>query len=872
MSKRRRKQTFVACGALLALLLGVVTATSLRWIGRTFPGFLLMANRVVPSIALPSWADGRASELFQHQVLEVDGTAVSSAAEVYRAAEVAGVDRPLTYALRAPSGEVARRTVPTRRFGASDYAFLFGAYLLNGLLFCAIGLMVLWLEPHAAATRGLAAATLATGTFVITAADLYGPHWFFRLHVAAETAMIAGFVHLALVFPTDRLRRHRTSFLALLYAATAALALLYEASLWNPTAYTRVHLAVLAGQVLGCAAMIVAIVHDFVRSRSPLVRRRIGVVALGVGGGMLLPVGFWASSAVLGGTVSMNWAALTAFCFPLSVAYAVLQEDLFEIDVVVRRAATYVAVVAVTIAAYVVLLALVGSFSSAGLARQPTLLIAANVVLLLLLGSVRTRIQRFVDGVFFRLSYDAQATVTRLGQALESALHVHEVVHETRRVLAETFFPRSSLLAALHEGRLCALPGEPAHSVVTLPPELGRRLAHGGVLARYAWDDGSGRPVPELFAELDAELLVPVRRGDALECVIALGGKESGRAYNVHDAVVLQTIAGQVSLALATARAFEDLAALNASLERQVAERTAELASTNRELSSSLHELNDAYRRLEQNQKSLLQADRLATLGKLAAGIAHEISTPLAAVMNSLRILSGLGHEYAESIADASVTVEDHREIARDIQRTVESAETWAARAATYVGRIRSHGHEPSGHDLRRMTVGDALTEVAALLDHRLRASGCRIAWDPATAATALLGDVAQLVHLLLNVVDNAIGAYEELDRSGGVIEVRARECPGGIELTVRDHATGVAPEIAARIFDELFTTKERGKGTGLGLWIARNIAERSFAGSLDLVATDGPGACFRARLESRAAAPADDAAGAQAQRTPAGL
>jgi C4-dicarboxylate-specific signal transduction histidine kinase len=371
------------------------------------------------------------------------------------------------------------------------------------------------------------------------------------------------------------------------------------------------------------------------------------------------------------------------------------------------------------------------------------------------------------------------------------------------------------------------------------------------VLTQYEWDDGSGRAVPRAFGDLGAELLVPVRRGDTLEYVVALGGKESGRAYNVNDAVVLQTIAGQLSLAMATARAFEELAALNASLEQQVADRTAELAKANQDLSGFLAELNDAYHRLEQSQKSLLRADRLATLGKLAAGIAHEINTPLAALMNSLDVLGGLGREYDDSIADPNVSAADHREIAREIRQTVETAETWASRAATYIGRIKSHGHEPSANDVRAFTVGEALDEVSALLDHRLRASGCRIDHDAETRATGLVGDQAQLIHLLLNLVDNAIGAYEDVVDPDGRIEVRARLEGGAVVLTVRDHATGVPPAIAGRIFDELFTTKERGKGTGLGLWIARNIAERSFGGTLELVAVDGPGACFRTHLLS---------------------
>lgn len=852
MSDRLRTGLLAAAAALVALLLLVVTASSLVWPGRAFPGFMVMANRVVPSIALPAWAGGRAAELFQHQVLAVEGAPVATSHEIYAAAEAAGPGRALEFRLRAPSGEVVTRQVETRVFAVSDYVYLYGAYLLNGVLFCAIGLLVLWIKPREAASWAFASATLSTGIFVLTAVDLYGPHRFFRVHVAAEALMAAGFFHLALVFPTDRIRGRAMRVLGPLYGITGVAILAYEAALWDPTAYTGAHLAALGAQVLGCIAMIATIVHDFLRSSSPLVRRRIGVVALGALAGMAPPVGVWGASALLGGGASVNFAAWTAFFFPLSVAYAVLHADLFEIDVVVRRATTYVIVVAITVASYVMLLVAAEAVfgGDAGFRRDPVLLVASNVALLFLLAPIRSRVQDVVDGLFFRLPYDAQSTVARLGQALERALQVREVLAATGQVLHETFFPRRCLLlAATPAGSLTALPGELTPEGAVLPRAFLERLAAGRVLTRYEWDDGSGRAIPDAWAALDAELLVPVRRGEALEYVLVLGGKESGRAYNLHDAALLQTIAGQVSLAMATAGAFEQLAALNASLEQQVAERTDELARTNGELRGFLAELNEAYARLEQNQRSLLRADRLATLGRLAAGIAHEVNTPLAAVRNSLEMLRGLGREYAESIADPLVTAEDHRQIAGEIVQTVATAESWAQRAATYVGRIKSHGREPGNREVSRFPLGAALDEVAALLDHRLRAAGCRLVIDEDTRALALAGDVGELAHVLLNVVDNAIGAYEDLARPDGRIEIHARREDGMIVLQVRDYGTGVPVAIREQIFDEMFTTKERGKGTGLGLWIARNVVERSFAGTLELVPVEGPGACFRARL-----------------------
>lgn len=842
MSRRQTRWLVAAGGGLSALLFLVVTVNSLSWIGRTFPGMMVMANRVIPSVALSHWSDGRTPELFQHQIVAIDDTPVASARSVREAVRGKPAGTTFAYEMRDPTGERRSVRLPSQIFSRTDYLSLFGTFLLNGLVFMAIGFLVLWVTPTAPASAGLAATSLITGLFVTTAVDLYGPSWFFRLHVLAEAFMGAAFAHLALVFPTDRLGRGRGRILRWLYGGSAMLAVFYELVLWNPGLYTLAHLWAVGFQVAGCVAMIVAFVHDYVRSGSALVRRRVQVVTLGVVAGMLGPACVWATSAALGGAVSMNGAALTAFLFPLSFAYAVLQQDLFEIDVVLRRAVTYTLVVVATVTIYVAVLGTAEWTIGARAMRHPVLLVGLNLGLLFALSPIRDRVREFVDSRFFRRGYDAQATVQRLGNALESARQTSQVIRETREVLRETFWARDCVLLSRPRDAWTALPDQGDDLELVIPPEAHARLARGEVLARYEWDDGAGREPPAPWAGTSAELIVPVLRDERLEYVLALGRKESGRAYNAEDSALLRTMAGQISLAMATARAFGELEDLNVNLERQVEERTRELAVANSDLRASLDRLNEAYAKLEQNQTSLLRADRLATLGRLAAGIAHEVNTPLGAVLNSLEILDGLGREYEESIEDAGVTPADHAEIAKEIQTTIGEAKTWADRAATYIRRVKGHGRDAEADESRRFALATVFADVAGLLGHRLRAGGCRLDYDADSAAVELVGDPSRLGHVLMNVIDNAIGAYEEQDAPDGRIELRAVRVGDTVYLGIRDYAGGIPPDVAERVFEELFTTKERGKGTGLGLWIARNVAERSFRGALDLVPVDGPG------------------------------
>lgn len=849
MTERRVRMIVAAGGVVAVSLLTIVILNSVSWIGRTFPGAMVMANRVVPSVSLEHWGDGRTPELFQHEILAVDGEAVETPSDVFGHLATRPVGTAFRYLLRDAGGRTRTVSLRSQTVSANDYARLFGAFLWNGLVFMGIGLLVLWIAPRAPASIGLASAVLTTGLFVTTAVDLYGPYWFFRLHVVAESFMGASFAHLALVFPTDRLGRDRGRVLRWLYGTGGALAIFYEIVLWNPSLYTLAHLWALGLQVAGCGAMIGAFVHDYVRSGSPLVRRRVQIVTVGVVVGMLLPACVWATSALLAGSVSLNSAALTAFVFPLSFAYAVIQQDVFEIDVVLRRAVTYTVVVLATVLIYVVVLGAAGWAVGGAVTSHPALLVALNVGILFALSPIRARVQDAVDEVFFRRGYDAQMAVQDLGHALESAFQSSQVICETRRVLGQTLWPRECVLLAPDSSRWTALPGQERELEVSVPSEIEARLARGEVLTRYEWEDDRERLTPALWAETEVEIIVPVLRENELEYLLTLGRKESGRAYTAQDSALLRTMSGQISLAMATAQAFDRLEDLNVNLERQVEERTAELAVANTGLRESLTQLNDAYGKLEQNQTSLLRADRLATLGRLAAGIAHEVNTPLGAVLNSLEILDGLGREYQESIEDDQVTPADHVEIATEIQTTIAEARTWASRAATYIGRVKGHGRDPGREEIRRFPLAAVFSDVEALLNHRLRAAGCRLEYDDESGAVELLGDPGRLSHVVMNVVDNAIGAYEEQENPDGRIVLRAVRSGDTVSLGVRDYAGGIPSDVAERVFDELFTTKVRGKGTGLGLWIARNVTERSFNGALDLVPVDGSGTGVLATL-----------------------
>src|SRR5712692_3720162 len=320
----------------------VTTLTSLGWVGRTFPGFMLLDNRVIASVGLGDWPPARCEvdpcpPVYQSQVVAVDGVPVRSTAEVYArvAAEPPGTE--IRYRLRR--GGVERGvTVASAEFKKRDWALLFGPFLLNGAVFVAAGLVAWVLRPHAPLPRALLAFGGPVGLFLFTAMDLYGPATFFRLHVVGESFLPAALLQLALVFPDAH--RHARWRLAGYPIALAILAV-YEWSLYRPSIYS--HVLTLNMFCLGLVGVFstVRLIASYRSRRSPLARQRVRVMTLGALFGLSLPLLIVLASAISGGGTAMNPAATTIFLFLLALAYAVVKHDLFEIDAMVKRGAYY---------------------------------------------------------------------------------------------------------------------------------------------------------------------------------------------------------------------------------------------------------------------------------------------------------------------------------------------------------------------------------------------------------------------------------------------------------------------------------------------------------------------------------------------------
>jgi two-component system, NtrC family, C4-dicarboxylate transport sensor histidine kinase DctB len=262
-----------------------------------------------------------------------------------------------------------------------------------------------------------------------------------------------------------------------------------------------------------------------------------------------------------------------------------------------------------------------------------------------------------------------------------------------------------------------------------------------------------------------------------------------------------------------------------AALEEEVARRTIELSDANARLVIESDERAEADRRYRSAREELAQANRLASLGQITAGVAHEINQPVAAI----RTFAESGATFLERGA----TDKAGENLARIVDLT--------ARIGTITGELRAFARRratPGG----TTTLGSVLDGVLLLLGESARGVVRTEITEP-LRGVALAGDRTRLEQVVINIVQNAIEAVE--GRAGGRVTIRAAATAGAIDVSVADNGPGLDPIVASALFTPF--TSGKPEGLGLGLAIARDIA-REFGG--DIVHMQGrSGAIFVATL-----------------------
>lgn len=334
-------------------------------------------------------------------------------------------------------------------------------------------------------------------------------------------------------------------------------------------------------------------------------------------------------------------------------------------------------------------------------------------------------------------------------------------------------------------------------------------------------------------ADWTVQVLLPTRRARAQAAAsVAIGLLATGLLSLM--ALIIWQRRRQMALRLEMEQAAKD------DLERQVTLRTGQLRAANVALEEEVTERRATEAQLRKTQSELVQAGKLAALGQMSAALSHEFNQPLGAARN-----------YAEN---AQLLLEQDRR--EEAQGNIARILGMIDRLTRISRHLRNFARKPN-QQLRAVALAESISEAQELLGWRLRKSGVTLEVDLGAVPLQVVAGPVRLQQVLVNLISNAIDAVEGAQDKR--LHLRAQAAGERVQVTLRDHGPGVAEGLQARIFDPFFSTKEVGKGLGLGLSISYNIM-RDFGGALAVENHPEGGAVFTLDLQAAASGHAEAA------------
>jgi len=249
---------------------------------------------------------------------------------------------------------------------------------------------------------------------------------------------------------------------------------------------------------------------------------------------------------------------------------------------------------------------------------------------------------------------------------------------------------------------------------------------------------------------------------------------------------------------------------------------------------------------LEEKHRILMEQERLASLGKLIGGIAHNLKTPIMSISGAVEGLKDLVTEYERSAEDQTVTAGDHHEIASEMHAWLSKIQPYCSYMADIIDTVKGQALTSSNASMISFSVNELVRKIELLLKYELMKSGCTFNTDfKVNSSVELFGDINSLVQVFDNIIINAIQAYEE---KNGIIELTIEQTEENILFSVKDYAKGIPLSIRHRLLKEMVTTKGTA-GTGLGLYISCSIIKTRFDGTMWFKTTEGKGTTFYVQI-----------------------
>lgn len=568
--------------ATVLLVSAVSVFNAVSWINRPFPGFLVYEDPLRGSFGVNDWPGVQAGVPFLSRILAVEGQSVSKGQDVVNIARERAPGTDLQYLIS--SGDSSREVaVSTANFSIRDFFLVFLFTFIGGVVFYSIGLIVYLLKPNQRVSWVFLLACFGQAVYMITGFEIQSTYSLVYLHFFVLGLYPAFFLHLGLVFPEKKrlvIRWPKVEYLIYVPSLILASAFLYHFAAAGDRAtdvQCQSYLVLGTGarvlMLFSFGGLIVLTLFDYFRPSTAQARQRARMILFGVTLASAPPVLIMALAYFLKVSFPWNFFVFFLIFFPAAVAYSIVRHNLFDADVIIRRAVGYTVITAIVIAAYSgVSVALNVFLENYELARSEAFPVLFTLCVILVFNPLRNRIQSLVDRIFFRKEYDYGEIIEKIGNAMTSLLELGQVAKRLVQTFMEDMFINTSsimLLSPTGTGyQTFIAEGESRAEVEKVifdrnEPLIGviekekRELTRYDVLEDPRYSQVC-RECTTGFDMLHSSLIVPLIYQDQVIGLLNIGDKKSGKPFKREDIDLLRALAHQGAIAIQNARLFQE--------------------------------------------------------------------------------------------------------------------------------------------------------------------------------------------------------------------------------------------------------------------------------------------------------------------------
>lgn len=498
------------------------------------------------------------------------------------------------------------------------------------------------------------------------------------------------------------------------------------------------------------------------------------------------------------------WGNFAIPFYPMIMTIAIVKHQLMDIEVVIRRTAVFAGLFAFVYGVFTVVTVIGQEFFRNSLGWNEWIaMIPTVIVITFALRPLETFLTNATERFLFQKKYDYRDLLRVFTNEILTVLDLQKLTEKTvgglisivklesAAILLHDKYAKTFKLAASVNIKDKAVVFSENHTLVHY-----LKASHKPILRDKAVDkmEHEGE-MTQAFKTLSAQLCLPIFLHDQLIGILSLGMKKSGEDYTQEELDILMTLARTEAIAISNAELFDELS---------------------------------------KTQAEAAQREKMAVIGTLAAGINHEICNPLG-------IVRGQCEMFLLNARDGFYNDKTSQEMVDISQEVMNKVIHETDRATAITKKLSSFAKPAKKDQFEEVAVEKELEEVMGLLGQDLKLNNVEVKREFPQDYPVIRADKKQIQEVMFNIIRNAAQA---MDKREGRIVVSGLSENGSAIVRIADNGTGIPPDKIEQIFHPFYTTKAPGKGTGLGLFIVKQVVERN-GGTIDVQSQLGAGTTF---------------------------